>query len=270
LNFSKRKIFTWLKILIILYCVLGIALFYLQEKFLFHPEKLPADHQFNFHSRFTEMQLPMNSSDTISLIRFQVSDTTNKGVVIYFHGNRQNVERYAPFAEIFTKLGYEVWMPDYPGFGKSKGSRAEKDLYSQAYQVYKLASSKFDPSQIIIYGKSFGTGIASYLASEVQSKMLILETPYNSIPGLFSYYAPLYPTKSMSKYQLPTEKFLGFITEPVIIFHGDDDGVIPLRNAEKLIPELKKGDQFNIIENAEHNNVASFDIYRNKIDSLLR
>jgi alpha-beta hydrolase superfamily lysophospholipase len=69
-------------------------------------------------------------------------------VVIYFHGNKENINRYAKFATNFTKQGYEVWMEDYPGFGKSVGNRNEKVLYQQAEQVYKLAASKYKKDSI--------------------------------------------------------------------------------------------------------------------------
>jgi alpha-beta hydrolase superfamily lysophospholipase len=55
----------------------------------------------------------------LSIIQFTVPDSVRKGIVLYFHGNMKNIERYAPFATHFTRNKYEVWMMDYPGFGKS-------------------------------------------------------------------------------------------------------------------------------------------------------
>ena len=104
-------------------------------------------------------------------------------------GNKENVERYARFVPLFTRKGYEVWMPDYPGFGKSRGERNEKKLYSQAWQVYRLVNSAYHSDSIILYGKSFGTGLATYIASGNHCRELILETPYYSIPALFGHYA---------------------------------------------------------------------------------
>ncbi len=66
----------------------------------------------------------------------------------------------------FTSHGYEVWITDYPGYGKTTGKLTEENLYMQAKEVYKLANSKFGKDNIIVYGKSLGSGIASYLASK--------------------------------------------------------------------------------------------------------
>lgn len=265
----KQNAFRWLKTIILLYCGIGIALYYLQEKFLFHPVALSHDHVFDFKQPFEEIDIPFNNTDTVNMVKFFPADSVRKGVVLYYHGNKGNIERYAGFAQNFTKQGYEVWMEDYPGFGKSTGERTEKKLYEQATQVYKMAAAKYRPDSIIIYGKSLGTGIASFIASTQDARRLILETPYCSIPDLFSYYAPVYPTGQMSTYKIPQEEFLQEVKMPVAAFHGTDDGVIPYRCAVKLKKVFKPGDEFITIPGGTHHNLDGYPLYRQKLDSLL-
>jgi uncharacterized protein len=267
---KRKTLFRWLKIIIIVYCTIGIALYYLQEKFLFHPEKLPAAHVFDFNVPFEEVNIPFDNTDTVNMIKFFPPDTVRRGVVVYFHGNRQNVERYAKFAVNFTQHGYEVWMPDYPGFGKSTGDRTEKKLYAQALQIQKMAAGKYGGDSIILYGKSFGTGIAAYVASASDCKRLILETPYYSIPSLFSCYAPIYPSSTMSTWKIPTYKFLQDVPYPVSILHGTADGVVPYRTAVKLKQVLKPTDEFITIEKGSHHDLNDLPLFRQKLDSLLR
>ena len=267
----KRKIlFRWLKIIILIYSIIGISLYYQQETFLFHPEKLASNHIYHFNFPFEEVNIPFNEKDTVNMVKFFPGDSVRKGVVLYFHGNKQNIERYARFAANFTKHGYEVWMEDYPGFGKSTGDRTEKKLYEQALQVYKMAASKYGKDSIIIYGKSFGTGIAAYVAASADCKRLILETPYYSIPALFSCYAPIYPTAAMSTYKIPTHSFLEGLKIPVSIFHGTADGVIPYRCAARLRSVLKPTDEFITIEKGNHQNLNDFSLMKQKLDSLLQ
>jgi uncharacterized protein len=265
----KKKLFRWLKVVIILYCGTGIVLYYLQEKFLFHPQKLDSSYPYRFDLPFEEINIPFNKTDTVNMVKFFPTDSVRRGVVLYFHGNRQHIGRYAKFAGNFTKHGYEVWMPDYPGFGKSTGQRTEKKLYEQAIQVQRMAAKVYGKDSIIVYGKSFGTGIASYVAASSHCKRLILETPYYSIPALFSCYAPIYPARRMSTYQVPVYEFLQEADCPVTIFHGSNDWVIPYRCAARLKKILKPTDEFIRIEDGTHHNLAEFDLYRNKLDSLL-
>ncbi|MBS1744328.1 MAG: alpha/beta fold hydrolase [Bacteroidetes bacterium] len=267
---SRKRIFFWIQIIIIIYCAAGIALYYLQTRFLFHPTKLAADHTFNIKVPFKEFLIPVNKTDTISVVKFIPADSIPKGVVIYFHGNMHNVEFYAPFAQQFTKHGYEVWMPDYPGFGKSTGELSEKKLYDVAWQVQRLALSNYTGSNVIIYGKSLGTGVAAYAATVATCRALVLETPYYSITDLFNHYAWMYPVSLMVKYTIPTHTFLEDVKAPVTIFHGTDDNVIPYSCAEKLKGNSKKGDLFITIPGGSHRDIAAHAEYIHAMDSLLK
>lgn len=266
---KKKILFRWIKATLMLYGIIGIALYYLQLNLLFHPEKLVRDYEYKFDTPFEEVNIPFNDKDTMNMVKFFPKDSVRKGVVLYYHGNKQNIGRYAKFVNIFTKHGYEVWMEDYPGYGKSTGERTEKKLYEQAMQVYKMAAGKYKSDSIILYGKSLGTGIASYVASQTNCRQLILETPYYSIPDLFGCYAPIYPTQRMSIYKIPTNEYLQQVKYPITIFHGTDDGVVPYRCAKKLKAVLKPTDEFVTIEKGTHHNLYEFDVYRKTMDSLL-
>ncbi|HEY8689912.1 MAG TPA: alpha/beta fold hydrolase [Chitinophagaceae bacterium] len=269
-NRKAKKILRWIKIILFFYVIIGIAFYFLQEKILLHPVAYPQDHVYNFGIPFKEFNTPINQHENFNIIQFFPKDFVRKGVVLYFHGNKTNVTHYAEYANNFTKNGYEVWMPDYPGFGKTTGELTEKKLYDEALLAYKLAITKFKSDSIIIYGKSFGTGIASQLASVKDCRRLILETPYYSMPALFGYYAPIYPTSFMSKLKLPVNEYLKEVTVPVTIFHGTDDGIIPYSEAEKLKNFLKTKDEFITIEKGKHNNLNDFALSHQKLDSLLR
>lgn len=205
----------------------------------------------------------------MNLLKFLPQDSIRRGIVLYFHGNKQNIERYAKFADHFTKYGYEVWMEDYPGYGKSTGQITEDKLYDQALQLGKMALKVCGADSIIVYGKSFGTGIAAYTATTFKPKQLILETPYYSIPDLFNSFAPIYPTAYMSKYKIPTYKFLQDVEAPVTVFQGTNDGITRYSRAKKLKKYFKPGDSFFSIDGGTHHNLATFKAYQTVLDSLL-
>lgn len=264
-----RKVIRWATAIGFFYGSIGIALFYLQEKFLFHPEPLASDYVFKFTIPFEEINIAINERDTLNLIRFLPQTPTPKGVVLYFHGNTGNVIRYEKYVNNFTKHGYEVLMPDYPRFGKTTGKLTEAAMNLEAKEVYKLAHSKFSADSIIVYGKSLGTGVASLIAAKQPCKRLILETPYYSIPSLFSSYAPIYPTDRMSHFKFPVGEYLKEVKAPVTIFHGTADKVIFYRNSSRLKKVLKPGDEFITIEDGGHNNLNDFPLFHEKLDSVL-
>ncbi len=266
---SKKKLMRWLKAIVAIYVVIGLGLYFFQEKFLFHPQSIPSSYKFKFDLPFEELNIPFNKTDTMNLIKFLPSDSIRKGIVIYYHGNMSNINHYSDYVKPFTKKGYEVWMEDYPSFGKSTGIINEAKLYAQAMQVKKMADAVVAEDSILIYGKSIGTGIAAYVASNSKVKLLILETPYFSIPSLFETYSFIYPTNFLSKYKIPTYEYLQKTKTAIIIFHGTNDGVIPYSNAKKLSKFLKPQDKFITIPNATHQNINRTKIYLNYIDSLL-
>lgn len=267
---TAKRVLRWIKIILFFYVVIGIALYFLQLKILLHPVVYQQDYVYHFSVPFKEVNIPINRHENFNIVQFFPKDSVKKGVVLYFHGNKMNISHYAMFANNFTRFGYEVWMPDYPGFGKTTGELTEKKLYDEALLVYKLANLKFKADSIIIYGKSFGTGIASQLASVKDCRRLILETPYYSIPALFDYYASIYPTYYMSKFKLPVNEYLQEVAVPVTIFHGTDDGIIPYSVSEKLKSVLKPGDEYITLEKGKHNNLNDFTLFHQKLDSLLR
>ena len=259
----------WIQVIVIVYCVIGIVLYYLQDHILFHPVQLKASHIYNFDLPHKEVNIPYSSTSTINIIQFLVPDSSVKGVVLYFHGNKKNIGWYSRFAPYFTKNHYEVWMIDYPGYGKSTGALTEQKLYDWSLTLYKLARGRFLPDNIVIYGKSMGTGIASQLAAIRDCRHLVLETPYYSMPSIIDNYLPIYPVNQMIHYKLPTWKYLRDVTAPVTIFHGTDDWVIPYRNSMRLRPELKPTDLYLTVNGGKHNDLFEFPLVTQKLDSIL-
>lgn len=260
----------WLLILLIIYLSGGVALYFLQDAILFHPVRLKRDHKYDFNLPHQDISVPINKTDTLNLVQFQSTAGYSRGVVLYFHGNKKNISWYAKYPPFFTRWGYDVIIIDYPGFGKSKGKFTEKILYDWADLVYNFAKSRFSPDSIIIYGKSMGTGIAAHLASGRPCKRVILETPYFDMPSVISSYLPIYPVNRLLHYQLPIYRYLPFIKSPVSIIHGTDDAVIRYSNASRLIPYMKKTDEFITVKDASHNDLYEYPLTLQKIDSLLR
>lgn len=264
-----RKIKIGLAIAVTAYLLIGAALYFLQDKFLFHPQSLSPDHRFNISVPHKEILLPVNNNKILSIVQFTVPDSLCKGVVLYFHGNKKNIERYIPFASNFIRNHYEVWMMDYPGFGKSTGKRSEKIIKDDASLFYQMARSRFPKDSIILYGKSFGTGVAAWLASVKDCKSLVLETPYYSIEALMHHYTWIYPVSWLSKYHFPTYQYLEKIEAPLTIFHGTDDGVIPYDQAVKL-SKINERVKLITVERGTHNNLNSFAFFHQQLDSLLQ
>lgn len=269
MKFNRQKLFRWLKLALLAYGLLGIAVYYLQDYFFFRPVALDPRHRYDFGQAYREVNLAFDHFSNINIIQFTTAGSP-KGCVLYFHGNRKNVSWYARHAPMFTREGYEVWMIDYPGYGKSTGALNEQVLHAYAMQLYRLARKSFSPDSILIYGKSMGTGIAARLAANVPARQLVLETPYYSFSSIGAHFLPIYPMERMIHIRLPTYAFLPQVKMPVLIFHGTDDGLIPYSNASRLKPLLKPTDRFVTIEGGSHNDLGEFELFRKEVVDVLR
>ncbi|OYZ00613.1 MAG: hypothetical protein B7Y37_09345 [Sphingobacteriia bacterium 28-36-52] len=267
---KKVVIVFYIKIALLLYALVGSLLFIFQDRLLFHPEAVSQNSSYQFNQPYQESVIPLDANTQFHVVHFIVPDSIRKGLVLYFHGNRKNIGHYAQFATNFTKNNYEVWMIDYPGFGKSIGELTEENLYEGALQLYMLAKLRFKPAEIIIYGKSIGTGIATQLASIRDCKHLILETPYYSMETLLGRYLFMYPLNKLMHFKFPSNEYMQKVTAPVTIFHGTDDGVIAYSNAERFTKHLKQVDEFVPIPEGNHTNLNNFKIMQDKLNSILR
>lgn len=270
MNINKKRLFRWIQFSLLIYASVGIALYYLQNKILLHPCKLPQDYIFKFKESFKEVLIPINKEDTIHLVQFFTASVKSKGLVLYFHGNQKNVEHYASCATTFLKNGYEVWMPDYPGFGKSSGKLTESKLYEQAYQIKRWAEKKYSADSIVIYGKDFGAGVAANLAENASIKALVLENPYYSITDLFHHYACIYPVKQMAEFKFPVNEFLPNVSSGIVLIEKTNRQFFSYKGAQKLKPLLKANDRFISIEGNNQDDISNSELYIHAIDSLLR
>lgn len=242
-------------------------MYFAQDLFLFHPKSVPQNYQYRFDQEFEETNISFRGRN-VNFIRF-LSSGRPKGIILFFHGNMENVEHYKKYPSLFTANGYEFWMIDYPGFGKTTGKITEETLYEQSLFMYEKAARRFPPDSIIIYGKSIGTGIASYLASVRPCQKLILETPYYNMTSLAKSYFPIYPVSLLLKYSFPNNRHLKNISIPVTIFHGTDDEIIPYRHALKL---KKENPDINLItiDKGKHNDLFEKQNYRSNMKEILK
>jgi alpha-beta hydrolase superfamily lysophospholipase len=266
---NLSRAWKWFNIISLSYILVGIILYFIQDRLIFHPKPLPADYRYQFDIPFTQIDFTVSASKNLSIVQFTVPDSVRKGIVLYFHGNRTNINRYAKYAPLFTQHGYEVWMMDYPGYGKSTGKRTEQALYDDALVLHRFAIKKVSAEHIVLYGKSLGTGIASQLASVRDCRRLILETPYYSMDALAKHYFFIYPVMPLSKFSLPTFQYFKYINAPITIFHGTRDAIIPYDQAKRL-KEKKEGTELIRIKGGHHNDLTVFPSYRDRLGILLQ
>lgn len=213
-----------------LYLIFLIAMYFGQEKMIFHAAKLPADFEFEFDDRFEE--LPIVSPDGVRLHSLLFKTENPRGAVLYLHGNAGTLEHWSSIAPDYTSLGFDIMLLDYRGYGKSEGEiESESQFFSDVSAAYETLAKRYE--NIVIVGYSIGTGAATFLASKYQPSALILQAPYYNLVELADSRVPLVPD-FLKKYRFETNLFLPKVKCPVYIFHGTDDRLITISNGQRL------------------------------------
>jgi len=257
--------------MIVLYTVIGLYIFFCglfyfgQHFFFFRPEILPSSFKYEYEFPFTERTFEMDDGGTVNAIHFEVPNS--KGVIYYLKGNSRSIKGWGKFAKDFLGKGYDFFMMDYRGFGKSTGHRSERILYADAQFVYNKMTERYGEDKIVLYGRSFGSGIAAYLSSLNSPRMLILDSPYYNFRYQVSRFLGWLPLKWILKYQLPTNKFIAKTSCPAYIIHGDRDYIISYVQGRRL---AEQSDATLItIKGGRHNNLPELAAYQEELYRVL-
>jgi pimeloyl-ACP methyl ester carboxylesterase len=135
--------------------------------------------------------------------------------------------------------------------------------------VYDYVLEKHDSKDIVLYGRSLGTGVASYLAVQKKARLLCLETPFYSIPDVVKHKFPLLLQLFKMDFDFPNYKNIQNLDIPVHLFHGTKDRVVPFKSAKKLEKHLRENDSFLIIPGGGHKNLSSYPSYQERLDLIL-
>lgn len=258
--------FLWYVLLGII--VLSIAGYFLQDYFIFKPEKLKQDFEFKFNIPFKEYFFDVEPGVRINGLHFFREKPA--GLILYFHGNTRSIKGWAKYARDFYRYNYDVVLVDYRGFGKSTGKRKESEMLSDMQYVYEQLEKQYGQAHLIVYGRSMGSGFASKLASDNKPRYLILDAPYYNFVNVVKRFLPMLPVRFVLRYHLRTDRWIRNVTCPIYIIHGTKDWLIPIKHSKKLQQINPHRITLIRIEGGGHNNLPKFDEYHNFLRDILK
>lgn len=246
-----KKISLWsVCIIVLLYAAICMYFYSKQDEILFVPTKLAENYQFKYPGNFTERKIKTKDGTILDGLLFR-SDSS-KGLVFYLHGNGGALDTWGDIAPVYTAAGYDIFILDYRGYGKSGGKiSSEPELFSDVQDAYNDLRSLYPENKIIIQGYSIGTCPAAMLAAYNHPKTLLLQAPYYSMTDMLKKTYPFLPVFLLN-YPLNTDAFVKQVKAPVVIFHGDADNLIYYGSSLKLKQDLKPGDTLITLKGQGH------------------
>ena len=250
-------IIRWLLISgVCLYVLFGGMLYLMQRSMLYHPTATrisPADAGLP-----QAQEAILTTSDGEKLVAWHVPPRGDKPVVIYFHGNAEIVAWRAERHRATIANGTGLIAPNFRGYGGSTGTPTEDGLHRDAAAAYAFAAERYPPRRIVLWGVSLGTGVAVRLAAEKPVGKLILESPYSSTVDVAAGLFPYLPVRWLMKDQFRSDQWIGKVRVPLLIMHGAQDDVVPIRFGERLFALANEAKRFIRYDKAGHNDLDDY------------
>jgi uncharacterized protein len=189
--------------------------------------------------------------------------------VFYLHGNGGALDSWGAVAPLYTALGYDVFLLDYRGYGKSQGRlESEEQLKSDVEAAYRQLAAEYPEAQTVVLGYSLGTGPAAWLAARHRPRRLVLQAPYYSMQDMARSHYPWVPGL-LVRYPLRTYEVLPRVEAPVLLFHGTADEVIYPASSARLRALLPATARLVELPGAGHNGMTDNTQYQQVIRAVL-
>ena len=238
--------------IIIAYAAVLVIMALFQRSLLYHPDtdlKLPQYYGLDMSA------VTLTTQDNVKITAWFREAEKNGDYLVYLHGNAQNISNRKPDLKAFMDEGFGIIAVSYRGFGTSEGSPSEEGLYNDARAAISFLKDKgIKEKNIILYGESLGTGIATKMATEIEAEALVLEAPYTSIADRAQEIYPFIPIKLLLRDNFESIEKIKTINIPVLILHGEKDMVVPTHHGKAVYAAANNPKKLVLFKNNGHNN----------------
>ena len=230
----KKNFFLSIIIVILLiYLSVLIYLFFFQRNLLY----LPNENNYSGDKLKVDIKkVQIKTSDNINLLGWFHKKNLNKfKTIVYFHGNAGRLENRIHKLNHFKDMNINFLIISWRGFSGYSGNPYEQGLYKDGKSAIDwLKNMGLEDKDIILYGESLGTGIATEIAQNKKFAGLILETPFTSMIDAAKNFYPYIPIGFLLKDRYENDKKIKNINIPLLVMHGEKDQIIPFKMGKKI------------------------------------
>jgi len=197
------------------------------------------------------------TADGVRINAFYHSNPPSKQVLLWFHGNAENIGYDLDQLRDLAKIGVNILAVDYRGYGKSEGEPDEAGVYQDADAAYDylIEQRHFRPQDIFIQGHSLGGAVAVDLASRRPCGGLIVESSFTNARAMARRMFVIPLVEYVVKSRFDSLQKIHLVHAPILIVHGTSDEVIPFAMAQQLFAAAPEPKRFYPVEGAGHNDL---------------
>lgn len=255
------------------YVGLGLYLYVFQAGYVYFPDlpsrqvdATPADIGLAFDA------VMLRTADGETLAGWFIPAPAARGTLLYLHGNGGNIGHRLDQIEVFHRLGLNVFIIDYRGYGASSGKPSEQGTYQDALAAWHwlMQEKRVAPERIVLFGESLGGAIAAWLAARQPPAGLVIYASFTSVPEMAQALYPMFPASRLVRYRYDTRAALGSVTCPLLILHSPEDEIIPFSHGQALLEAAREPKRLVELRGG-HNDAlwVSRDIFAREIGTFL-
>lgn len=210
-----------------------------QRHLIYKPDPRQNDPQVVGVAGLTERTLP--TPDGVRVIAWYAPARPGEPTLLYYHGNAGNLALRAERFRRITAQGWGIYMMAYRGYSGSEGEPSETANVADAKLAYRdLVGLGVPARDIVFYGESLGSGVATRVAVENPSRGLILDAPFTSIVEIGQSHYPLLPVDLLLTHRYETINVIGDIRMPLLVVHGEADRIVPVEMGRRVFAAAMK------------------------------
>ena len=255
---------------VLAYFIIILFVYFYQRNLLYHPSE---NNYLNDKITFNYEEIFIETDKNINLKSWFIKKDLNRfKTILIFHGNAGNLFNRVYKLNELNKLDVNILLISWRGFSGNKGKPTEKNLYHDAEEAVKWLNNRGAISKnIILYGESLGTGVATELGTSNAFGGIILESPFTSIANAAKIYYPYLPVNIILKDRYDSIGKIKNITTPILIMHGKKDNIVPQKMGLELYEKANQPKFSYFPENDDHmmeyndNLLNSIKLFINKI-----
>jgi len=244
----RRMLHSIVFILVSVWVLLSLLLYLFQPKFIYFPLS-KIDYTPDMAGLAYE-DIYFKTEDGVELNAWFIPVEGAKNTLLFFHGNGGNISHRLDSLKIFHELGLSVFIIDYRGYGQSQGTTSEQGTYRDAEAAWRyLTESRGIPDKnIIVFGRSMGAGVATWLASQYTPNLLILESAFTSVADMAKHYYPYLPTHLLVRIKYSSIDRIESIQCPILFSHSQTDEIVPFKLGVQLFEQAQEPKMFMQLE----------------------
>lgn len=239
------------------YLVVAVGLYLGQRRLLYFPDPTRTPPAAVGLADVTERLIA--TPDGQHLVAWYGKAKPGQPTLLYFHGNGGSLAGRAGLMRRYLDHGWGVLMMSYRGYSGSTGAPTEVANVADAALAYDLLiKDGIQPSDLIIYGESLGTGVGIQLAATKPVAGIILDSPFTSVVDRGAEIYPWLPVRTLARDRYESSRYIGRIRAPLLIVHGEADEVVPVRMGRRMFELANEPKQLRTFPGAGHDNHGQF------------